>query len=38
MNNFDFDSYHNFMNKNVLNQIGIDYNDLIKRGLAIECS
>lgn len=36
MKTFDIDEYHTFMNKHVLNSIGIDYNDLIERGLAIE--
>ena len=28
------DEYHEFMNKHVLNPIGVDYRDLILRGLA----
>ena len=30
------DAYHEFMNKNVMNPIGVDYNDLLERGLAFE--
>ena len=36
MKTFDIDEYHTFMNKHVLNPIGIDYNNLIEKGLAIE--
>ena len=30
------DEYHDFMNRNVLNPIGIDYYLLIELGLAVE--
>lgn len=33
---FKLDEYHMFMNKHVLNPIGVDYYDLLKRGLALE--
>lgn len=36
MKTFDINEYHAFMNQHVLNPIGIDYNDLIEKGLAIE--
>ena len=34
--NFNFEEYHKFMEDNVLSQIGITYNNLIEKGLAIE--
>lgn len=34
--NIKLDAYHEFMNEHVLKPIGVDYRDLLERGLAIE--
>lgn len=34
--NFKLDAYHEFINNNVMKPIGVDYYDLLERGLALE--